>query len=241
MKRFLIEIAGTPLQCLSLANLESQFEASQYGMMGFKCYFTIPRAMHLAAVEILITLPQKKSGKKSPVKKWRKSDRSIRKVDQKVTERAPKTKQSERTPFLGPDSGRTDFSRIFIFEPPDFFADLVAGFFLLIFVGKSAQKNPPGKIPGKILQNLYNKNPRHISAEGPGQPFADLFLAPWSNTVRSAAISDCDIHPFGRHRAGHSKVWPTKLWPECSWEIPQILSLDGRNRAIVLAEKGKIW
>ena len=26
-----------------------------------------------------------------------------------------------------------------------------------------------GKIPGKILQNLYNKNPRHISAEGPGQ------------------------------------------------------------------------
>ena len=57
-----------------------------------------------------------------------------------------------------------DFSRIFIFEPPDFFADFLAGFFLLIFVGKSAQKNPQ-----KILQILYNKNPRHISAEGPGQ------------------------------------------------------------------------
>ena len=46
---------------------------------------------------------------------------------------------------LGPAFGRTDFSRIFVFEPPDFLADFLAGFFLLIFVGKSAQKNPPGK------------------------------------------------------------------------------------------------
>ena len=36
--------------------------------------------------------------------------------------------------ILGPAFGRTDFSRIFIFEPPDFFADFLAGFFLLIFV-----------------------------------------------------------------------------------------------------------
>ena len=57
------------------------------------------------------------------------------------------------------DFGRADLSRIFIFGPLDFFADFVAGFFLLIFVGKSAQKNPPGKSPGKILQNLYNKIP----------------------------------------------------------------------------------
>ena len=47
--------------------------------------------------------------------------------------------------MLGSDLGRMDFSRIFIFGPPDFFADFVAGFFLLIFVGKSAQKNPPVK------------------------------------------------------------------------------------------------
>ena len=45
--------------------------------------------------------------------------------------------------LLGSDLGRMDFSRIFIFGPPDFFADFVAGFFILIFVGKSAQKNPP--------------------------------------------------------------------------------------------------
>ena len=50
---------------------------------------------------------------------------------------------------LESDFGRTDFSRIFIFGPPDFFADFVAGFFLFIFVGKSAQKNPPGKSPAK--------------------------------------------------------------------------------------------
>ena len=61
--------------------------------------------------------------------------------------------------MLGSGFGRTDFSRIFIFGPPDFFADFLAGFFLLIFVGKSAQKNPPGKSPQKILQYLYNENP----------------------------------------------------------------------------------
>ena len=59
--------------------------------------------------------------------------------------------------------------RIFIFGPPDFFADVVAGFFLLIFVGKSAQTNPPGKSPAKSSKIYHNKNPRHISAEAPGQ------------------------------------------------------------------------
>ena len=51
---------------------------------------------------------------------------------------------------LGSDFGRTDFSRIFIFGPPDFFADFLAGFFLLIFVGK---------VPRKILQENPRENP----------------------------------------------------------------------------------
>ena len=38
------------------------------------------------------------------------------------------------TQVLGSDFGRTDFSQIFLFEPPDFFAVFVTGFFLLIFV-----------------------------------------------------------------------------------------------------------
>ena len=60
------------------------------------------------------------------------------------------------------------FSRIFIFEPPDVFADFVAGF-SPHFYGKKCPENSSRKIPGKILQNLYNKNPRQLSAEGPGQ------------------------------------------------------------------------
>ena len=51
--------------------------------------------------------------------------------------------------FWGSVLGRTDFSQIFIVEPPDFFADFVAGCFLFIFVRKSVQKNPPGKSPTK--------------------------------------------------------------------------------------------
>ena len=61
--------------------------------------------------------------------------------------------------ILGSVFGRTDFSRILIFGPPDFFADFVAGFFLLIFVGKSAQKNPPGKSPAKSSKICTTKIP----------------------------------------------------------------------------------
>ena len=60
--------------------------------------------------------------------------------------------------MLGPAFGRTDFSRIFIFGPPDFFADFLARFFLLIFVTKSAQKNPPGKSPGKSSKFIQQKS-----------------------------------------------------------------------------------
>ena len=61
--------------------------------------------------------------------------------------------------ILGSDFGRTDFSRIFIFGPPDFFADFLAGFFLLIFLGKSAQRNPPGKSPAKSSKIYTTKIP----------------------------------------------------------------------------------
>ena len=86
----------------------------------------------------------------------------------------PKSKRSfpksKRSVFLlGSDSGRTDFSRIFIFEPPDFFADFLAGFFPLIFVGKRAQKNPPGKSPAKSSKIDTTKILQHISADWPGQ------------------------------------------------------------------------
>ena len=47
--------------------------------------------------------------------------------------------------------------------------DCTNGFFLLISVGKKCPEKSSKKIPGKTLQNPYNKNPGHISAEGPGQ------------------------------------------------------------------------
>ena len=64
--------------------------------------------------------------------------------------------------MLGPVLGRTHFSRIFCFGPPDFFADFVARFFLLIFVGKSAQKilqENPRQNPLKFIQQ---KSPTHF-------------------------------------------------------------------------------
>ena len=61
--------------------------------------------------------------------------------------------------LLWSDFGRTDFAD-FHFEPPDFFADFVAGFFLLIFLwGKRAQRNPPQKSPAKSSKIYTTKIP----------------------------------------------------------------------------------
>ena len=70
---------------------------------------------------------------------------------------------------LGSVLGRTDFSRIFIFGPPIFSLILSPDFFSSFLWGKKCPEKSSRKIPGKFLPNLYNKNPRHISAEGPGQ------------------------------------------------------------------------
>ena len=81
-----------------------------------------------------------------------------------------KTTSDVTSKFLGPAFGRTDFSRIFLFVPPDFFADFLAGFFL-IFAGKSAQINSLEKSPGKSSKMYTTKILRHISADWPGQKF----------------------------------------------------------------------
>ena len=51
------------------------------------------------------------------------------------------------------------FAEFFFFLPPDFFADFVAGIFSPHFVGKSAQKNPPGKSPAKSSKFCTAKIP----------------------------------------------------------------------------------
>ena len=61
-----------------------------------------------------------------------------------------RTSCSAKTILLGSVFGRTDFSRIFIFGPPDFFVDFVAGFF------SSFSRE---KVPRKILQENPQRNP----------------------------------------------------------------------------------
>ena len=68
---------------------------------------------------------------------------------------------------------QNNFSRIFIFGPPDFFADFLAGFFLLILWEKKNQKNPPGKSPGKSSKIYTTKILRHTSADWLGQGLSD--------------------------------------------------------------------
>ena len=71
--------------------------------------------------------------------------------------------------LLGSALAQNGFFADFFVWAADFFADFVADIFLLVFVWKKVHRKILQEIPGKILQNLYNKNPRHISAEGPGQ------------------------------------------------------------------------
>ena len=60
---------------------------------------------------------------------------------------------------LEPVLGSTDFHRVLFLSRQFFFADFVAGFFLLMLVRESVQKNDWRKIPGELLQNLYSKHP----------------------------------------------------------------------------------
>ena len=60
----------------------------------------------------------------------------------------------------------------FHFWAAGFFRGFSRRIFSPHFCGKKCPEKSSRKIPGKILQNLYYKNPRHISAEGVGQKFA---------------------------------------------------------------------
>ena len=74
--------------------------------------------------------------------------------------------------ILEPSFSRTDVLRIFIFGPPDF----AAGFSSLTFAGEKCPEKSSRKIPGKILQHLYSKDPRHISREGPAKRYRLLLI-----------------------------------------------------------------
>ena len=60
---------------------------------------SITKANANSNLHIFITLPQRSPAKGVWQKSDEKSDKSVRKSDRKVTERVPKTKKSDRTPF----------------------------------------------------------------------------------------------------------------------------------------------
>ena len=71
---------------------------------------------------------------------------------------------------LGPDFGRMDFFADFYFWAAGFFSRIFSpDFFSSFFVGKSAQKNPPGKSPGKSSKIYTTKTLQPLSADCPGQ------------------------------------------------------------------------
>ena len=76
--------------------------------------------------------------------------------------------------FLGSAFCRTDSSRNFCLGAAGFCRGFCRRIFSPHSCGIKCPEKSSRKIPGKILQILYNKNPRHISAEGPGQNFFDF-------------------------------------------------------------------
>ena len=60
----------------------------------------------------------------------------------------------------------------FFFLATGFFRGFYRRMFSPHFCGKKCPDKSSRKITGKILQNFYDKSPRHISAEGPGQVIA---------------------------------------------------------------------
>ena len=77
------------------------------------------------------------------------------------------------------------YSRIFVFEPQDFFADLIAGFFLLIFVGKKCTEKSSRQILGKILQIDTTKIPDTVLQRGRGGPISCIHTGRVLNPPRS--------------------------------------------------------
>ena len=156
-------------------------------------------------------------------------------------------KLKNKSYFLGWVFGRKDFSRIFIFEPPDFFADFVAGFCFSSSWGKSAEKILQEN-PRQNLQNLDNKNPRHIAAEGPGQYFSASDQArivfsteDWSFSSegfgsrlkkQSRLEYSSEIGNFKRKGHFSSKKWS-------AWIDQADLSISGSQRVRLAVPKGQ--
>ena len=89
-----------------------------------------------------------------------------------------------RNHFLGPAFGRTDFSRIFIFEPPDFFRGFSRRIFSPHFFGE--------KVPRKILQ----ENPRENPPKFIQQKSSDTFLQIGRGNISWTMVHGLELSPL---------------------------------------------
>ena len=106
-------------------------------------------------------------------------------------------------------------NRFSIFGPPDFFwgGGFSPRFFFFssFFVWEKCPEKSSRKIPGKILQILHNKNPRHISVEGPGQDIFFSRKAPDKfNFSRHVMRAILFVRPNCSHRCVSLKESPLK-------------------------------
>ena len=100
-------------------------------------------------------------------------------------------------------SWQNGFFADFYFWAAGFFADFVAGFFLLIFVGKRAQKNPPGKSPAKSSKMCTTKVPNTFLQRGRAKNCG-------RRNYRHEAFSDSTR--LGRHSPEHFwRFWGLEL------------------------------
>ena len=123
-------------------------------------------------------LPQKGVRQKEFGKKvTKKSDRSIRKSDQKVTERVPKTKKSDRTPFAD-----------LLLRHPEFNSLLCYGLF-------SGLHTPLPR--NLVLESSGLRALLHLARVGEGESFHSSFLLVRRSGVDSDCSGDSDCSKWG--------------------------------------------
>ena len=77
-------------------------------------------------------------------------------------------------PYVRVGFWQNGFFADFYFWAAGFLRGFCRRIFSLHFCGEKVPRKILQEIPGKILQILYDKNPRQLSAEGPGQHIPDM-------------------------------------------------------------------
>ena len=102
--------------------------------------------------------------------------------------------------------------------PPDgFFRGFRRRIFSPLFCGKKCPENSSRKIPSNILQNLFNKNPRHIFAEAPlreSETTIKIKFAFFRGGVGRGAERKIVQNAFFRGKRHDNKILKVKIFRE---------------------------